>query len=174
MSGPALHGVGATAFVPDGLDALLDSAYGYAMSLTHDPAEAEDLVQDAALALLGAGASWERSYFFATIRNRFIDRYRRRRKVLFVSLEQEDGSMIDVPDLSWEVPDVLESGVLDRALGSLRIEEREALFLAVVEGYTADEIGKITDRPRGTILSLLHRARKKLRQLLGGDDGVLS
>lgn len=171
MNGPALHLVSERTVMPEDLDGLLDAAYRYAVSLTHEPAEAEDLVQEAALALLSANAEWERSYLFATIRNRFIDRYRRNRKIAFVALEREDGTAVDPPDLSFEVPDVLQTGALDRALGQLRTEEREALFLAVVEGYTADEIGKLTARPRGTILSLLHRAKKKLRQLLGGGGG---
>lgn len=173
MSGPELHLVRAPRELPDGIDELLDGGYRYALSLTHDVAEAEDLVQDAALALLASGGSWDRSYFVATVRNRFIDRYRRERRVLFLTLEHHDGSAADPPDFTWKAPDVLENGLLKQALGKLRMEEREALFLAVIEGYTAEEIGKMTDRPRGTILSLLHRAKKKLRELLGGDGGVL-
>lgn len=169
MTHSALHLVTDRVLLPDDIDGLLDAGYRYAMSLTHQSAEAEDLVQDAALSLLGANASWERSYLFATIRNRFIDQYRRNRKIAFVALEQEDGTIIDPPDLTFEIADVLETGALDRALTQLRSEEREALFLAIVEGFTADEIGKLTARPRGSILSLLHRAKKKLRQLLGGD-----
>ncbi|HVS32322.1 MAG TPA: RNA polymerase sigma factor [Thermoanaerobaculia bacterium] len=172
MTRSALHLISDRAALPEDFDRLLDAAYRYAVSLTHEPGEAEDLVQDAALALLRTNAEWERSYLFVTIRNRFIDRYRRNRRIAFVALEQEDGTAVDVPDLTFEVRDVLETGALDRALAQLRAEEREALFLAVVEGYTADEIGKLTARPRGTILSLLHRAKKKLRQLLGGDGGA--
>lgn len=168
MNHSGLRVVTARAVLPDDIDGLLDAGYRYAMSLTHQQAEAEDLVQDAVLSLLGANASWERSYLFATIRNRFIDQYRRNRKIAFVALEQDDGTTIDPPDLTFEVADVLETGALDRALNQLRSEEREALFLAVVEGLTADEIGRLTARPRGSILSLLHRAKKKLRQLLGG------
>lgn len=172
MSHSALHLVTDRPAMPDDLDGLLDAAYRYAVSLTHDRGEAEDLVQDAALALLGANVSWERSYVFVTIRNRFIDRYRRSRRLAFVALEQEDGSAVDPPDLKFVFADVLETGALDQALGQLRAEEREALFLAVVEGYTAEEIGELTARPRGTILSMLHRTKKKLRLLLGGDGGA--
>lgn len=139
------------------------------MSLTHDPADAEDLIQDACLAILASGAPWERPYLFATIRNRFIDRYRRNRKMKFVALD-DDGMTEggDEPRFDESLPDVFESDRLERALGALRIEEREALFLAVVEGYTAEEIGRLTSRPRGTILSLLHRAKGRLRGLLAG------
>ncbi|HVT44514.1 MAG TPA: RNA polymerase sigma factor [Thermoanaerobaculia bacterium] len=172
MSKPELHLAPAPRELPEGIDDLLDAGYRYARSLTHDAARAEDLVQDASLAMLASGASWERSYFFATVRNRFIDGYRRGRKVLFLALERDDEFAVEPVDFSWEAADVLETGMLERALGTLRTEEREALFLAVVEGYTAEEIGRMTDRPRGTILSLLHRAKKKLRELLVGNDGV--
>src|SRR5260370_5851423 len=154
--------------MPDDVDALLDRAYRYAFSLAHDAAEAEDLLQDACLSILASGGSWQRSYVFATIRNRFIDRYRRNRKILFLSLDRDDNCSEEEPtDLNWEAPDVLQNGLLDRALGSLRAEERETLFLAVVEGYTAEEIAELTARPRGTILSLLYRTKAKLRDLLG-------
>ncbi|PYQ47806.1 MAG: hypothetical protein DMF59_17890 [Acidobacteria bacterium] len=150
--------------LPDEVDALLIGGYRYAFSLTHDAAEAEDLVQDACLAMLSSGAPWDRAYFYATIRNRFIDRYRRNRRVLFVALEQEQEQ---ISDLNWDSPDVLRDGRLHRALGTLNPAERETLFLAVVEGYTAEEIATLTARPRGTILSLLFRTKKKLRELLG-------
>ncbi len=151
----------------DEIDALLNAGYRYAYALAHDAGEAEDLLQDACVSILAAGGAWERPYLFATIRSRFIDRYRRNRKILFLSLDANDERYEeDLADVNWEAPDVLESGMLERALGSLRAEEREALFLAVVEGYTAEEIARLTARPRGTILSLLHRTKAKLRGLL--------
>lgn len=160
--------------MPEGIDSLLESGYRYAFSLARDAAAAEDLVQDACLSILAAGAAWERRYLFATIRNRFIDGYRKNRKILFLSLERDEESGEGEPvDPNWEAPDVLQSGLLERALASLRPEERETLYLAVVEGYTAEEIAELTSRPRGTILSLLHRTKAKLCDLLGRDGKVL-
>jgi len=153
--------------MPDSIDALLERGYRYAFSLAHDAIEAEDLVQDACLSILASDGSWELAYLFTTIRNRFIDRCRRNRKILFLSLDHErEGSEGDHAVLNWDGPDVLQNGQLGRALGSLRPEEREALFLAVVEGYTAEEISELTARPRGTILSLLYRTKAKLRDFL--------
>jgi len=160
--------------MPEGIDGLLESGYRYAFSLVRDAAEAEDLVQDACLSILAAGAAWERRYLFATIRNRFIDGYRKNRKILFLSLERDEESREGEPaDPNWEAPDFLQSGLLARALASLRPEERETLYLAVVEGYTAEEIAELTSRPRGTILSLLHRTKAKLCDVLGRDRKVL-
>jgi len=151
--------------MPESIYALLERGYRYAFSLAHDAIEAEDLVQDACLSILASGGSWDQAYVFATIRNRFIDRYRRNRKILFLALDDEQGGESH-GDSNWDAPDVLQNGQLGRALGSLRPEEREALFLAVVEGYTAEEIAELTARPRGTILSLLYRTKAKLRDFL--------
>lgn len=155
------------------MDDLLSSGFRYAYSLTHDHAEAEDLLQDACVSILNIGGPWEKPYFFTTIRNRFIDRYRRNQKVLFLPLEGEkDGETIpqNLAVEQWNAPDVLGNGALEKALDTLRAEERETMYLAVVEGYTAQEIADMTGRPRGTILSLLHRTRAKLRQTLEGMD----
>ncbi len=155
---------------PDGLNELLDRGFRYALSLTHDRSGAEDLVQDAAMAMLGRDAEWEQPYFFATIRNRFIDRYRRDQRVTFVSLETETNAGISersgAPHRDFEPRDSFEAAHLHEALGALRDDEREALFLAVVEGYTAEEIGTFTQRPRGTVLSMIFRAKRKLRDAL--------
>ena len=151
------------------LDDLLDRGFRYALSLSHDRSDAEDLVQDAAMALVAKGTTWEPSYLFATIRNRFIDHYRRGQCVSFVSLESDTTTAEAVPAFvadEIEPFDCLEAAHLHQALGRLRDDEREMLFLAVVEGFTAEEISRLTDRPRGTVLSLIFRAKRKLRGLL--------
>ena len=73
----------------------------------------------------------------------------------------------DQTDAALETEDApLDEAILEEALGSLRPPEREALYLATVEDYTAQEIADLTGRPRGTVLSMIHRARKKLRGFL--------
>ena len=59
-----------------------------------------------------------------------------------------------------------DSDMLAQSLGQLSMEEREALYLWAVEGYTAKEIAKIGSLSRNTVLSRIHRARAKLRSLL--------
>ena len=53
--------------------------------------------------------------------------------------------------------------------GGEAILERAVLVLSALEGYTAREIGELLDAPRGTILSLMHRTRAKLRRWLQDD-----
>jgi RNA polymerase sigma-70 factor (ECF subfamily) len=151
------------------LELLLQSGYRYALSLTHDRPAAEDLLQDAAAAVVRCGGKWQRSYLFTAIRNRFIDKYRRDRRLLLLPLDGRSEGAVDSTDPpSWELPDVIERRTLHRALGTLRVAEREMLFLAFVEGYTTQQIAELTGRPRGTVLSSLHRAKLKLRRLLDG------
>jgi RNA polymerase sigma-70 factor (ECF subfamily) len=52
---------------------------------------------------------------------------------------------------------------LDQMLSALRPAEREVIYLHHVDGHTAKEVGVLTSQPRGTVLSLLNRAMKKLR-----------
>ena len=150
------------------LDELFQRGFRYALALAHEPDRAADLLQDACVACLRARAPWRSGYLFSAIRSRFIDQYRRRMLSVVESIGDADaleraGAAQDPRDDEVFRAD-LDS--LDRALGDLRAEEREALYLAAVEGYSAREIAEATGRPRGTILSVIHRARRKLRDRL--------
>ncbi len=136
---------------------LLQSAYRYALSLTGETGAAEDLAQQGWLRLLRRhGQVSRQGSLFLTVRRLFIDRYRRDQRVEFVALENLDGEPPVSPAPTLERVD------LERLLAELRPKEREALYLHVVEGYSATEIGRLTQQGRGTVLSLIHRARKKL------------
>jgi RNA polymerase sigma-70 factor (ECF subfamily) len=157
---------------------LLQHAFRYALSLTHDEALAEDLVQEASVSILSAGGPLDRGYFFTVLRNRFIDGYRRQKKFPHFSIERTTPDGDPLPeigrpeDLDWQAPDVLANGALHRALGQLRPDDREIIYLTVVEGYTAQEIADMTDRPRGTILAIMFRAKRRLREMLEGTVNV--
>lgn len=153
------------------LDELLQRAYRFALSLTHDAAAAEDLVQDAWLAVLRAGGPWTRRFVFSVVRNRFIDQVRRTRLVSMESLDDRTDVDVDAERRFWSEESVppVHGADLEQALARLRSEEREALFLSAVEGYTAREIAELWSCPRGTVLSMIHRARRKLRQWLSSD-----
>lgn len=145
---------------PDDLVTLLNQGYRYALALTHDRTNAEDLLQDAWLSVIKAGGVQEKAYLFSAIRSRYINQGKRNKLVTFISIE----------DLH-EIPDSAANGAaeselmleeLESNLQQLRPVEREALFLYAAEGYTAQEIADHTGNSRGTVLSLIHRARKKL------------
>jgi RNA polymerase sigma-70 factor, ECF subfamily len=143
------------------LEQLLRRAYRYAVALTGDPVVAEDLVQDAWSSVLESNGPRTGPYLFRTVRNAWIDVVRRGRVVRFEALSEP---------VAGGAPTTGEAPELLAALGRLRMEEREALFLCAVEGYTAQEVSDRTGQPRGTVLSLIHRGRVRLRELLGMDE----
>ncbi len=144
---------------------ILNSGYRYALSLCTDRQDAEDIVHDAWIRLdKRYGKSPEKSLLYTTIRNLYIDRYRRARKIQFSEFEEQAYVPADPADSR------LTPREMNAFLRQLRDVEREALYLSVVEGYTADEIAKMTKVARGTVLSLIHRSKIKLRTWMAGTD----
>ena len=143
-------------------EAWVQSGFRYALSLTHNRQDAEDLVQTAWVRLTQRyGCVKNRSMLFTTVRNAFYDQRRRAKIVAFEPLDgaPEPAAMASDPAAR------LHEAEMDDLLATLRPVEREALYLNVVEGYTATEIGRMTKAPRNTVLSLISRARTKLREL---------
>lgn len=141
---------------------LLQAGYRYALSIARHHQDAEDLVQQAWFKLQRAYGQVEGTpVLFRSIRNLFYDQ---RRRAKIVQFENIDTTPEPGKSESYGV-----SMDMEMVLGTLREEEREALFLNVVEGYTASEISGKTGTPRGTILSHIHRARQKLAKALGGE-----
>jgi RNA polymerase sigma-70 factor, ECF subfamily len=58
-----------------------------------------------------------------------------------------------------------------RALDELPENFRQVVLLADVEGFAYREIAEIIDVPVGTVMSRLHRARRRLRERLLLSDG---
>lgn len=144
------------------MEELLQSGFQYACALAHHHHDAEDLVQMAWLKTHKRyGNKITKALFFTTIRNLYIDQYRRRKRVRFIELTSEHEHL----SASGETGGGYAMVAIDQMLGSLRDIEREALFLHIVEGYSTEEIATLTSRPRGTVLSLIHRSKKKLAAL---------
>lgn len=145
---------------------MLNAGYRYALSLCPVRADAEDIVHDAWIRLdKRYGKSPEKALLYITIRNLYIDKYRREQKIKFDEFEDQHY----LADTAGEQRLTFEE--MSYFLKQLRDVEREALYLSVVEGYTADEIGKLTSTARGTVLSLIHRSKIKLRTLMN-EEGV--
>jgi len=58
---------------------------------------------------------------------------------------------------------------LRRALAALPVNQRAAVGLYYVDGFTVDEIAEALNTPAGTIKTRLYHARRALRQILEGD-----
>lgn len=142
----------------------LNSVYRYALALTHDEHLAEDLVQDAWVKVIKAGGDRNVGYLRTTVKNLYIDRYRQKKLTLVADADMLPQSESDETENSLPVD--ISKSQLNAALGKIRPDEREVLFLMCVEDFSAQEVADTLEKPRGTILSLLHRAKLKLRKTL--------
>ncbi len=142
---------------------LLQFGYRYALSLTNNGHDAEDLVQEAFVKIKKNVDDVSKTYFYKTIKSLFIDKYRRESLVLFDTEQTEQDSHYQE---SFDDEVSISAEQMQICLEILRPIEREILFLSAVDEYTAEEIAQMMDRPRGTILSLIHRSKIKVREKL--------
>src|SRR4029453_13442059 len=157
----------------------LDSLYGYALTLTHDQTEAEDLVQETYLRAVRAFGqlvpnSNLKAWLFVIMRNAWLNQKRHMRSgPRFVELEGEEDEVSVRADQHAEDPHVIYLRKLEReeikaAIDSLPRLYREIIVLRDVEGFSYQEIATMLDCPAGTVMSRLGRAREKLRRMLSG------
>lgn len=156
----------------------IDALYGYAMTLTRDTTEAEDLVQETYLRATGAARQPDsnsnlKGWLFVIMRNAWLNQIRHKNSgPLFVDLDSNEQSMGESPE-TGNNPHVvylrkLEKEEVRKAIESLPDAYREVIVLRDIEGFTYQEIATVLDCPAGTVMSRLGRARGKLRTLLSG------
>ena len=153
----------------------LDAAYTLARYLTRNDADAQDVVQEAALRALkyfggfrGTTAPDGRAWFLAIVRNTaYTWRHQRHRNVLVTEFNEElhsDAVADEHPEAALLKRDAGES--LTRALDQLPIEFREVIVLRELEGLSYKEISDVAGVPVGTVMSRLSRARQRLQEAL--------
>jgi len=149
-----------------------NQSYRYCISLCKDPDEAFDLLQASIEKLLRKGIDNldnPKMYLFRIIRNEFIDRCRRRKKMTLV--EYHDESNVVQLDSNQLENLIINKDEINRIMENVDPSERELLYLSVVEGYSISEISKLSGTPRGTLLSKLHRLKLKIRNRFQANTG---
>jgi RNA polymerase sigma-70 factor (ECF subfamily) len=142
----------------------------YARALTGDAMQADDLVQDTLERALNKRHLWRpgsdlRAWMFTIMHNVFVNQVRARPAEATVTL---DGEALDVPARSSPV-DMLEVADIDAAIRRLPGEQREVLLLVALEQLSYGETARVLEIPVGTVMSRLHRARERVRVMLGGE-----
>lgn len=143
--------------------------YVYAFELVRDEQAALDIVQETFIAAarhldgLRDGAKFG-SWLFRIAHQKCLQRWRKRKEVLFDEIPELPDEIADGPD------DVLirqeqEAGFM-KLLEQLPLPQRSVLLLHCVEDFSLEEIARVTETPVGTVKSRLHHAKKSLRKLL--------
>ena len=151
----------------------IDALYGYAMTLTRDTTDAEDLVQETYLRAASAAHRPDadsnlKGWLFVIMRNAWLNQLRHKNSgPRFIELEPNESSI----DGMQETPHVVYIRKLEReqvreAIESLPDAYREIVVLRDIEGFTYQEIATVLACPAGTVMSRLGRARGRLRKML--------
>ncbi len=160
---------------------LLDDAYTLAKWICRNGADAEDIVQEAAIRALKAlettAVDRPRPWFLGVVRNAaFTWMAKNRRKDLAFAGDGADLDAID-PRLGEPIPDPEEALIafedgerLSRAIAGLSSPLLETLVMRDVNGLSYREIAEATGAPMGTVMSRLARARALLIKTLKADQ----
>jgi RNA polymerase sigma-70 factor (ECF subfamily) len=142
---------------------MLPRILRFASSLTRDVSHAEDLVQTAYIKAVEHIDQYQHgtrldSWLFRIVQNTWIDEKRR---------QQRTGKVVSIDDardgtLPAQMPTNSDRVFLQTALETLPEDQRAALSLVLVEGYTYREAGDILGIPDGTVMSRVSRARQHL------------
>lgn len=154
----------------------MDALYNFALRLTSDPNDAEDLVQDTIVKAYRFFSSYEKgtnakAWMFRILKNSFINNYRKTSKKpsqvdfdevssYYESIRAERTETSDLENLIFR--EMMDDD-LSNALTCLPEDFRTVVLLCDVEGYTYEEIANMLDVPIGTIRSRLHRGRNLLK-----------
>ncbi len=154
----------------------LNGLYSYALVLTRNHAEAEDLVQETYVRAMQAmgrlrAASNIQGWLFTILRNVWFNQLRKRRNgAQMVEIEVWDDVANSIVEPSKDSHDLyvskMEAEQVRAAIRELPVEFREIILLREYEDLSYQEIADVLGCPIGTVMSRLGRARAKLRPLL--------
>ena len=158
----------------DLLESQIPRLRRYSRALTRDTQRADDLVQDTLLRALMKQDRWEpgtnlRAWLFTLMHNQYVNNVRRANR---------EAGTIDIDDVSSSLVATTDPTAsrqlyeLERALGQLAAEQREAILLVGLEGFSYDDAAKILAVPVGTVRSRLSRGRESLRRQFGTEDAI--
>lgn len=172
---------------------FMSQLFATAMRMTRNRSDAEDLVQETYLKAYRAYERFEegtnlRAWLFRILTNNYINTYRKKQR------RPQESDLGEIQDLylyrrlggeqmsqrSQSAEDALFEEITDQvildALDTLPDQYRTAVLLADVEGFAYKEISEILEVPIGTVMSRLHRGRKRLQEQLyefGRERGYL-
>jgi RNA polymerase sigma-70 factor (ECF subfamily) len=145
-----------------------DALYRFALTITADSRDAEDLVQETYLRACRKFEQFEfgtscKAWLFRIMRNIAIDRVRKRDPL---SAKESETCPDELACIQVEADRLACAIDIKKAFNALPAKYRMIVLLKDIEGFTYQEIAGILNFPIGTVMSRLHRGRKTLRSML--------
>lgn len=154
----------------------VDKGYALALRILRNPADAEDVVQDALVKVWTNRGNWRAgsarfsTWLYRVITNRCIDLCRRPRTA-------DVEGVPELPDGRADAVTTIHVGevnlLLERAMGKLPNQQRIALILSYHDDLSNPEIAEIMDTTISAVESLLKRGRQQLRAILMGAEAEI-
>lgn len=157
--------------------------YSLCLRMTGSAADAEDLTQQAFLRLFRRISTFRGESAFATWLHRLVVNevlmHLRKKRLQEVSLDEietreEEPVKREYGEDDRRLRETIDRLSLNRAIAKLPPGYRTAFVLYDVEGYEHNEIAQMMNWSTGNSKSQLHKARRKLRQLLRLDQGSVA
>jgi RNA polymerase sigma-70 factor, ECF subfamily len=148
---------------------------GVALAVVHNSEDALELAQETFVRAYENLNNFESRSSFSTwlyriAANLAIDRRRREGRHTFVHGEEAEVEINRLPNAAGDSFTEFSRGELKQrlraALDELTPDHRAVILLREVEGLSYDEISDVLQCPRGTVMSRLHYARNRLREIL--------
>jgi RNA polymerase sigma-70 factor (ECF subfamily) len=165
------------------LGPVIDVAFGVALRLTRNRADAEGLIQEASLSAFRGFSGFEpgthfKAWFFRILMNCYYTNHRRRQRqpstvdfddtpdLYLYKQTREAGLSQATPDPATSLIHRLDTERVSAAIEQLPEEYRVVSTLYFMEDLTYQQIAEVLQCPVGTVRSRLHRGRKMLQKAL--------
>jgi len=143
----------------------MQTAYYIALGFVHNHQDALDLSQDTFIKAFRKIKSFDTSrpffpWFYRILKNICIDHFKRVRHRNEIPLEENTF-------LTQEKEDKEMKEALWQGIEKLTFEQKEIIILRYFREFSYQEIAEITGKPIGTVMSSLHYAKKRLKEVAG-------
>lgn len=147
-----------------------DNVYRFILKNLRHEEDARDVVQSAFEKMwvnrAEVDAARSKSYLFTVAYHQMIDHIRKVKRIQLKDEFREDSRITDRPVSNTKK-------ILETALSRLSETQRSLVLLKDYEGYSYEEIGKITGLNESQVKVYLHRARIQLKNFLVSPENVM-
>ena len=144
--------------------------FATAHTLTRNPVDAEDLVQDTLLRAYRAidrfDGAYPKAWLLTILRNTNINRAQKKKPYLFDDPDDPAAEISDDVTPENLIVDPVFDHAVQTALDELPPNFRAVIDLVDVSGLSYAEAADLLDIPVGTVMSRLHRGRRRIRARL--------
>jgi len=145
-----------------------EALQSFALTLTRNKMDADDLVQDTAIKVFRNFGSYKehqnfKNWCFTILKNTYFTNYKKRKRRNIVATPIEDLNFLGIIQIETKPSSGRKLILLKEAIEMLSVKSKEP-FLMFINGYSYKEISQYLEIPIGTVKSRINFARTKLRR----------